>query len=93
MDNSLQSVWIFNGQGGRFPGSVFIDKSVAEDWIRKHKLTEVLTLYPLNEGAYDWAIRKGYFTPSKEKEKLPDFIGSFSSAGQEHHHYLDGELD
>jgi hypothetical protein len=39
MDNSLQSVWIFNGQGGRFPGSVFIDKSVAEDWIRKHKLT------------------------------------------------------
>ncbi|HRP55609.1 hypothetical protein [Agriterribacter sp.] len=93
MNGSLQSVWIFNSEEGKFPGGIFSDKAKAENWIREHKLTGVLTLYPLNEGAYDWALNKGYFTPSKEKEKSPNFIGSFSSASQQHYHYLDGEPD
>ena len=93
MDNFHESLWIYNGEESRFPGGVFSDKIEAENWIRKHKLTGILTLYPLNEGTYDWAIKNGYFTPSKEKEKSSNFIGSFSSASQQHYHYLDGEAD
>jgi hypothetical protein len=93
MDKSIESVWVFNGQGGKFPGGVFVDKRDAERWIYDHKLTGVLTLYPLNEGIYEWAIKKGYFKPQKEKQMLANFIGAFSSASQEHYHYLDGNLE
>jgi len=91
MQNIREEVWIFNGEGSRFPGGAFLDK--AEAWIRVNKLTGMLTLYPLNEGAYDWAVRNNFFTPQNEKEKSPGFMGSFTSAGQEHYHYLNGEQD
>jgi hypothetical protein len=93
MENQVTSIWIFNGSKGRFPSGVFTDREMAEEWIRRHKLTGMLTLYPINEGVYDWAIKNGLFKPTKEKEQTEDFIGSFSSAGQEHFHYLEGELD
>ncbi|HEY6505812.1 MAG TPA: hypothetical protein VIZ28_17680 [Chitinophagaceae bacterium] len=93
MENIIASIWIFTGSKGKFPGGVFTDKQLAEDWIQKHRLEGVLTLYPINEGVYDWSIRSNYFLPTKEKEKSPDFIGSFSSASQEHYHYLDGKPD
>ncbi len=93
MKNFREEVWIFNGEGSRFPGGVFFEKDHAEAWIRVNKLTGVLTLYPLNEGTYDWAVRKNIFVPKNEKEKSPDFIGGFTSAGQEHYHYLNGEQD
>jgi ribosome-binding ATPase YchF (GTP1/OBG family) len=93
MEKSSDSVWIFNGLKGRFPGGVFTDKAIAEKWIQKYKLTGVLTCYPINDGVYDWAIRNNHFTPSKEKEKLSDFIATFSSASQEHYHYIDGNID
>ncbi|HVG41437.1 MAG TPA: hypothetical protein VM888_07475 [Chitinophagaceae bacterium] len=86
-------IWIFNGVGGRFPSGVFSEKETAEIWIKKNMLTGVLTLYPVDQGNYDWAVATGVFTPKNEKEKSSVFIGSFSSASQEHYHYEDGELD
>jgi hypothetical protein len=44
-------VWIFNGDGGRFPGGVFTSRSAAEEWISRHKVTGALTAYPVDEGA------------------------------------------
>ncbi len=85
-------VWIFNGAEGRFPGGVFTSRSAAEDWIRRRKLSGILTAYPLDEGCFDWALRQGLVTgKAKDRGDDPRFVGSFSTASQEHFHYKDGE--
>ena len=50
----------------------------------------VLTLYPIDVGVYEWAIEKGLFTPKKPHETEAEFIASFTTASQPHHHYEDG---
>jgi hypothetical protein len=85
-------VWVFNGQGGQFPGGVFTSRDLAEAWIRSRRLTGVLTAYPLDEGCYDWALRQKLITGrARERGDEPDFVGSFSSSSQDHIHYEEGE--
>lgn len=87
-------VWIFSGHQGRLPGGVFSAIAHAEPWIARHKLTGVLTAYPLDVGCLDWAVETGRtgMSPDKLAQKLndPSFVGSFSTAAQEHFHYEDG---
>ncbi len=84
-------VWIFNGDGGHFPGGVFTSRSGAEEWIARHKLTGVLTAYPVDEGCFEWALRHDLITGrARDRGSDPTFVGSFSSASQEHLHYTDG---
>ncbi len=92
MDNQIKKVWVFNGANGKFPSGVFTKKEHAENWIKKYKLSGLLTLYPLDHGVYDWAIANDFFSIKKEHEKQPEFIQRFSSASQEHFHYENGEL-
>ena len=84
------AVWVFNGAKSHTPSAVFRHRSDAEEWISTHKLTGMLTLYPVDRPVYDWAIQKGYFTPKKDYQSSGEFIGRFSSASQEHYHYEDG---
>ncbi|WP_395736540.1 hypothetical protein [Prosthecobacter sp.] len=84
-------VWIFNGAKGRFPGGVFRLRDQAESWIAEHSLTGVLTRYPVDVGSYDWAVKNGHIKPKDEHDS--NFIGSFSSASFEHHHYENGLRD
>ena len=84
-------VYIFHGKGARFSGAVFSDQSAAEEWIFTNKLTGMLTVYPMNQSAYDWAIENKYFTPKKDNHKSSSFIAGFTSASQEHYHYEDGK--
>jgi hypothetical protein len=70
---------------------VFASRQVAEDWIKKHGPTGVLTLYPIDTGVYEWAVEREYFTPKKEHEESSEFIGRLTTASQEHYHYADGE--
>ncbi len=90
---SDKNVWVFHGAGGRFTSGVFSTKENAEDWIEKHKLTGILTLYPLDQGAYDWAITNKSFKPQKKAHYTPFFIQKFSSASQNHFHYFEGKMD
>ncbi|HWB24017.1 MAG TPA: hypothetical protein VG738_00990 [Chitinophagaceae bacterium] len=87
----MMEAWIFHGTGSVFSSGVFITKEAAETYIKKYKLTGVLTLYPVNEGIYDWAIANKIFTPKKESERTSEFIQRFTTASQEHYHYEDGE--
>jgi hypothetical protein len=91
MSISIQFVWVFNGQKGRFPGAVFLNLDKAEDWIRTNSLTGVLTRYPLECGSYDWALKNGLVSKQLADRATNDFIGSFSSASFEHYHYESGE--
>jgi hypothetical protein len=83
------SVWIFSGPRG-FSGGVFQSRELGAAWIQKHKLTGVLTKYPINVGVYDWAIANNLFRPLKEREFSPEFIARFTSASQDHFHFEDG---
>jgi hypothetical protein len=60
------SVWVFHGEGARFASGVFTSKEKAAQWIEDRRLSGVLTAYPLDEGAYDWAIRNGFFIATNE---------------------------
>jgi hypothetical protein len=91
IDQTTAIVWVFSGAKKHFPGGIFTSRPNAESWIAKNRLTGTLTLYPVDVGAYEWAIEKGIFRPKKPHESDPEFIGGFSSAGMEHYHYEDGE--
>lgn len=93
MTDGLAHVWIFCGAGARLPSGAFRSRSSAEEWIHRHRLTGVLTKYPLDEGAYDWAVREGFFQPKRAEHSSATFVQGFSSASQEHYHYLDGVPD
>jgi hypothetical protein len=88
-------VWVFNSGERGFPGGVFTDRTFAEAWIAKHRLTGVLTAYPLDEGCYDFAVRNGLLSSRalEQNRDNPSFIGAFSSASLDHDHYEDGQLD
>jgi hypothetical protein len=89
------TVWIFHQNGARHAGGVFEDVATAEAWISGHKLTGLLTAYPLGEGCFDWAQRTGRTCMKEDKLKQkstdPAFVGSFTTASQEHFHYEDGK--
>lgn len=82
-------VWVFVGGRGEVSG-VFSDLAKAEAWISTWALTGMLTRYPLDVGAYQWAVERGLFKPKKEEHRTAAFIGAFASAALEHHHYEDG---
>ncbi len=86
----MESVWIFVGAYAKFPGGVFLKKEDAARYIERYKLSGTLSLYPMGEGIYDWAIRNNFFSPKNENQQSPAFIQTFSDASLEHYHYEDG---
>lgn len=88
-------VWVFNARGKGFPGGVFTERAKAELWIATHRLSGVLTAYPLDEGCYDFAVRHALVSQRALEKHQDDasFIGSFSSASLDHYHYENGECD
>lgn len=88
----MDSVWVFNGARSNFPSGVFSKREIAEKWIREQSLTGTLTKYPMDISAYEWAVSKGHFKPKRPDQESPEFIGRFSDASQEHHHYEEGQL-
>jgi hypothetical protein len=85
-------VWVFNGSGGQFPSAAFTMVEKADEWIAKHKLSGVLTWYPLDVGVYEWVIEKGHWQPKKDHQHTPEFIQKFSS-GYCHYHYENGSRE
>jgi hypothetical protein len=87
-------IWVFQAPlDGRFSGGLFRSLEQGEAWIKKNRLSGVLTLYPVDTGVYEWAIEHGLFTPKKPHESEPPFIGGFTTASQPHYHYEDGRRD
>ena len=87
---TTSTVWIFNGEKSALPSGMFNKRDLAEAWIAQHQLSGSLTPYPVNVGAYDFAVKAGTFVPAKDSEKTPEFIQHFSEARQEHYFYKYG---
>jgi hypothetical protein len=88
-----RSVWIFRGDGANWPSGVFSSEEMAERWIAEHRLTGMITEYPVDVGVYEWAVASGRFRPSKPQHSSSGFIGGFTTAAQEHGHYTEGAHD
>lgn len=88
-DRGPTEAWVFCGCGSHLPAAVFSTLERAEEWIRAYKLSGMLTLYILNESAYDRAIRMSLFVPKQPHHFTADFIGALSG-GDVHWHYDQG---
>jgi hypothetical protein len=88
---ATQSVWVFVGDG-KGVGGVFSQLATAKQWIESRALSGILTEYPLDIGAYEWAIQTHAFTPTRPEHSLSRFIGSFVSATMRHHHFENGKM-
>ena len=89
----MESVWVFHGNGGSFASAVFSSKELAEAWIAERGVQGTLTKYPIDVCVYDWAIENEFFSPKRPEHSTPLFIQKFSSAYQEHEHYVDDDDD
>lgn len=78
------SVWLFFG--GRQVGGAFSSPERAEEWIAEHRLSGVLTEYPLDTGAFDHVRASGVSIPDTD----PEAIANYVSARQDHFHYRHG---
>lgn len=86
----MEFIFLFSGINGKFPSGVFSSKEKATQWIETHKLSGMLTQYPIDIGVYEWAIQNDFFTPKYENQKTPKFIQQFSSAYMKHWHFDNG---
>lgn len=86
-------VWVFHGDEARHASGVFSSKESALEWVERHRLTGLLTEYPLDVGAYDDAVARGLFKPSRDHHGSPRHIAGFSPGRTEHLHLVDGGLD
>ena len=89
--SALETVWVFVAPNAPFPSAVFSSESAAERWVTSNRLTGLLTEYPLNVSAFDWAVEMGFFSVKRNDHLSPDFIGRFTSAHMAHIHYQDGK--
>jgi len=72
-NDQRQKVWVFHGEGARFASGVFSSKELASAWIARHGLSGLLTVYPLDEGAYQWAVNSGNFVPKTPDQRTAEF--------------------
>lgn len=90
-------IWIFIGEGGRFPGAAFNKLADAEAWVLSHKLTGMISAMPINQGLFDWALENDALNMKpetlNEKSRDPKFIGTCTTGSLEHYHYEDGLRD
>lgn len=85
--NTMENVWVFNGNGAACPSAVFGTREKAEHWINANGVQGMLTKYPIDISVYDFAILHGWFTPQHVDQRSSEFIQRFTSASQEHYHY------
>lgn len=84
-------VWVFMASKAQFCGGVFESEEQARSAIVKHRLSGVLTVYPLGMLSFDWAVQNGYFKPPRSGRPVDaELIGSYVSARHEHFHFENG---
>ena len=93
MESAPDCVWVFHGDGARHASGVFATKDDALAWVEHHRLTGLLTEYPVGVGAYDDAVAKGRFKPTREHHGTPEHIARFSPGHTEHMHLDHGRVD
>ncbi len=85
-----RTVWVFHGDGARHAAAIFNTEDDGSRWIALHKLSGILTEYPVGDGCYDIAVSEGRFRPSKPHHGTASHIASFSPGWTRHVHFEHG---
>lgn len=88
-----RTVWVFHGEGARFASGVFDSDVEGLAWAARHRLTGLLSEYPVGDGCYDIATRDGHFRPTRPHHGSPDHVAQFSPGWTRHVHVRDGIVD
>ena len=91
-ESVLESVWVFHGKEHGSRAECSLPRTTAWNGVERHRLTGILTEYPLGVGAYDDAVTRGPFKPSREHRGTPQHIARFSLGGTKHIHVVDGRV-
>lgn len=91
MKAKVPGVYVFHGTGASFAAAVYETVAQAAADIERHKLSGLLTWYPVGWTVYDYAIAEGLFTPREYADGK--FVQSFTSAMLDHHHFENGQID
>ena len=59
-------------------------------WAVRHRVSGVLTGYPVGDGVYDVAVAGGHFIPNRERHGTPEHVAKFSPGWTRHLHITDG---
>jgi len=86
----MKTIWVFHGNDGSFPAGLFSTEELAESWIAMHRLSGLLTCYPVDMGLYDWAVSVGRIRPLDPEDPNPEYVANFNTDGFGHEHYRDG---
>lgn len=86
----VRMVWVFVGDTARLPSAVFSTLERAQAWIARHRISGLVTQYPLDVPVIDWAVAQGVYSPKPGDEHDTWKIQTFTSAAQRHYHYVDG---
>jgi len=86
-----RGAWVVHENDGAFSLCAFSCLEKGKAWIAEEKKSCVLSWYPIDEGAFDWATRNGYFKVKKPHQNEAKFIANFSSSGVLHFHFQQGE--
>ena len=84
-------IWIFLGENSKMPCACFDSLDSARLIIQEQRLSGLLTLYPINELVFTWAVKNEFFKPKRPEHFLPKFVSAFTSAAQPHFHFEDGQ--
>lgn len=91
MKTEVSGVYVFHGVGAQFAAAVYASVGQAAADIERHRLSGLLTWYPIGSTVYDYAVGQGLFPPREYGDGK--FIQSFTSAALEHHHFENGRID
>lgn len=89
---NYEHVWVFHGQEAQFASAVFAAEAEGLAWAARHRVTGVLSKYPVGDGCYDVAVREGRFRASKDYHGTPDHVERFGP-GLDHVHVRNGVPD
>ncbi len=89
-DWDQNAVWIFHGEDARFASAVFTTEADALSWAARHRVSGIVTEYPVGNGCYDIAVERGSFTPSKPHHGSASHVAAFSPGWTRHVHLVDG---
>jgi hypothetical protein len=84
------TVWIFHGEQAQFAAAVFTSEADALSWAAAHRVSGIVTEYPVGNGCYDLAVARGSFTPSKPHHGTPEHVATFSPGWTRHIHLTNG---
>jgi hypothetical protein len=74
----------------RHAAGIFHSLEDASAWAARHRLTGIVTEYPLGDGCFDVAVRERRLSPSKLHHGTPANVAAFSPGWTRHVHIVDG---